>query len=72
MRIHSAQTFKTHYNRIYLVALFIKAQKGYKLYLVAEIPYDQQQKDLSSKDDDKSICTNSLQQAENEQLEPPF
>ena len=64
MRIHSAQTFKTHYDRIYLVALFIKAQKVYELYLVAEIPYDQQQKDLSSKDDDKSICTDSMQQAD--------
>ena len=45
---------------------------GYELYLVVEIPYDQQQNYLSSEDDDKRLYTNDLQQAEPEQLGLPF
>ena len=45
---------------------------GYELYIVVEIPYDQQQNYLASEDDDKNVCTDETQQADSEQLELPF
>ncbi len=47
-------------------------QKGYELYIVVEIPYDQQQNYLASEDDDKNVCTDEPQQADSEQLELLF